>query len=142
MKKIIALILMLAMLLPIQTSFAENDSVNVIVNGTKIEFEVPPVIENGVTLVPVRELAEALNTEIRWDVPAFDAPANVKVIKKSDIGFKCIGFVIGSNIRRIRKHLPILITKSLTLILCTSYTMICITRTVVHSLYACHITAE
>lgn len=39
----------------------------VVVNGNELQFDVPPVIENGRTLVPMRAIFEALGAEIYWD---------------------------------------------------------------------------
>ncbi len=39
----------------------------VVVNGVELEFDVPPIIENGRTLVPLRAIFEALGAEIYWD---------------------------------------------------------------------------
>ncbi|MFD0958062.1 copper amine oxidase N-terminal domain-containing protein [Paenibacillus chungangensis] len=37
------------------------------VNGKQPEFDVPPIIVEGRTLVPFRAIAEALNAEVEWD---------------------------------------------------------------------------
>ncbi len=48
--------------------FAEKDvAPKVIINGTLVEFDVAPVIENGRTLIPVRAVSENLNYEVMWD---------------------------------------------------------------------------
>lgn len=44
-----------------------NASVNVQLNGQPLLFDVPPVNENGRTLVPVRAIFEALGARITWD---------------------------------------------------------------------------
>ena len=41
--------------------------VRIIVNGRDLAFDVPPVIEDGRTLVPVRVIFEALGANIEWD---------------------------------------------------------------------------
>jgi len=41
--------------------------VRIIVNGRDLAFDVPPVIEDGRTLVPVRVIFEALGAIIEWD---------------------------------------------------------------------------
>ncbi len=60
--------LMLISLLMIQSiSFAEGEkSVNVVLNGESIEFDVSPVIIEGRTLVPVRSIFEALGMHVDW----------------------------------------------------------------------------
>ncbi|MGI5920178.1 MAG: ABC transporter substrate-binding protein [Syntrophomonadaceae bacterium] len=40
---------------------------NVFLNGQKISFDVSPVIENGRTLIPMREVFEKLGADISWD---------------------------------------------------------------------------
>ncbi|MGE5379734.1 MAG: copper amine oxidase N-terminal domain-containing protein [Methylocystaceae bacterium] len=39
----------------------------VILDGRQISFDVPPVIENGRTLVPLRAIFEALGATVNWD---------------------------------------------------------------------------
>lgn len=39
----------------------------VMLNGKQLSFEVPPVIENGRTLVPVRTIFEAMGAEVGWN---------------------------------------------------------------------------
>lgn len=39
----------------------------VAVNGVELQFDVPPIIENGRTLVPMRAIFEALGAEIYWN---------------------------------------------------------------------------
>ena len=41
--------------------------VSVVVNGTKLSFDQPPVIENGRTLVPLRAIFEALGATVGWN---------------------------------------------------------------------------
>lgn len=40
--------------------------IQVFVNGLRPNFDVPPVIENGRTLVPIRRVAEALGATVDW----------------------------------------------------------------------------
>lgn len=37
------------------------------VNGSQLQFDVPPALENGRTLVPLRAIFEALGAEVTWD---------------------------------------------------------------------------
>ena len=47
---------------------AEADSgIRVLVDGEQKEFSVPPVIIEGSTFVPVRELFETLGAEVSWN---------------------------------------------------------------------------
>lgn len=46
--------------------FAE-DQIKLLVNGKNLTGEVPPQIINGVTMVPIRMISEALGAEVYWD---------------------------------------------------------------------------
>lgn len=69
MKKITALILAFIMLavLNITAVADELPDVTFIVDGKVADCDVPPVIENGRTLVPVRALFESLDSKVGWD---------------------------------------------------------------------------
>ena len=54
--------------------------ISVVVDGTPIEFDVAPFIENDRTLVPVRGVFEAMGAEVLWDA---DARA-VTILKGAD----------------------------------------------------------
>jgi hypothetical protein len=41
--------------------------ITVIVNGTSVVFDQPPVINNGRTIVPMRAIFEALGVQVNWD---------------------------------------------------------------------------
>jgi hypothetical protein len=47
-------------------AFSTSD-ITIVVNGQKIVSDVPPVIVDGRTLVPIRVVAEALDFEVSWD---------------------------------------------------------------------------
>ena len=47
-------------------AFASSD-VKVLVNGTEVSFDQPPVIEDGRTLVPARAVFEAMGASVFWD---------------------------------------------------------------------------
>ncbi|MDD3654784.1 MAG: copper amine oxidase N-terminal domain-containing protein [Desulfotomaculaceae bacterium] len=49
------------------TKTSGADNIKVEVNGHSIDFDVPPVIINGRTLVPVRKIADALGCTTNWD---------------------------------------------------------------------------
>lgn len=46
---------------------ASSAAPKVILNGKQLTFEVPPVIENGRTLVPVRTIFESMGAEVGWN---------------------------------------------------------------------------
>jgi len=49
------------------TSPSVSSSPRVILNGTQMTFEVPPIIENGRTLVPLRAIFEAMGATVSWN---------------------------------------------------------------------------
>lgn len=46
---------------------AGEEGVTAFVNGRRPEFDVPPFIQEGRTLVPLRAIGEALGAEVEWD---------------------------------------------------------------------------
>ena len=45
-----------------------DDNITVTVNGNNVSFvEITPFIENDHTLVPMREIFEALGADVQWD---------------------------------------------------------------------------
>jgi len=44
-----------------------QESIRVFIDNNQIEFDQPPVIENGRTLVPLRSVFEQLGAEVSWD---------------------------------------------------------------------------
>ncbi len=69
MRKIIAFMASAAiMLLSVLCVYGKSDCETfVYLNGKKIEFDQPPVIENGRTLVPFRAIAEAVGVSVEWN---------------------------------------------------------------------------
>ena len=70
---------------------AEPAAVRLTLDGAEIYPDVPPIIENGRTLVPVRALFEALGGEVLWDGSV--EPGTVYISK----GGITITLAIGSN---------------------------------------------
>ncbi len=69
MKKL-CLLLAVLMILPLFSAIipaSAQENVKVVFNGTPMKFDVPPVILNGRTLVPLRAIFEALGAEVTWD---------------------------------------------------------------------------
>ncbi|MBQ8540614.1 MAG: RICIN domain-containing protein [Clostridia bacterium] len=72
MKKLMAILLTLIMALSAIPVMAE-DNVTVILDGEVIDcrnaqgVEVPPILVNGTTYLPVRAIANALNLDVQWD---------------------------------------------------------------------------
>ena len=44
-----------------------HGAVRVILNGRTLQFDVPPIMENDRTLVPLRVIFEALGAGVEWD---------------------------------------------------------------------------
>lgn len=61
----IAVLLLLALCIAPPAAFAD-DAITVLVNGQPLYMDVPPVIEGGYTLVPVRVIAESLGAYVEW----------------------------------------------------------------------------
>ena len=68
MKKIIALVLALVLCTSV-VAFAANapKDVTVEIDGKVLEFDQPPIIDNGRTLVPVRKIFEELGATVDYD---------------------------------------------------------------------------
>ena len=72
MKKVMALIIAMAMIFAIVPSFAAGE-ISVVIDGTKIEpvdvngNPTDPFAIDGTTYLPVRAVAEALNFDVSWD---------------------------------------------------------------------------
>ena len=72
MKKLLAIMLVLILALAAVPAMAE-DNVTVMLDGTVIDcknaqgVEVPPILVDGTTYLPVRAIANALNLEVTWD---------------------------------------------------------------------------
>jgi len=47
-------------------NYKNTDEVTVYVNGRKVHFDQPPIIQNGRTLVPVRATCEAMDIVVDW----------------------------------------------------------------------------
>ena len=44
-----------------------DSTISVKINGKYIQFDQPPILENGRTLVPLRAIFEALGADVQWD---------------------------------------------------------------------------
>ena len=66
MKKLFALILCIAMILPSTVAFAEQP-IKIIVGGKVLKTDIEPVVESGRVLVPVRHIFEALGADVTYD---------------------------------------------------------------------------
>jgi len=65
---ITAMLMCLTILLGITTiAIAEEAPIKVLLNGTEIAFDQPPIIEEGRTLVPMRAIFEAMGATVDWN---------------------------------------------------------------------------
>ena len=93
MKKFLLGALIALFILPF-SAYAEND-IKVMVNSEYVDFDTPPVIKNGRTLLPVRAVAEKMGLKVTWD----QETSTASVIS----GDKTVKLTIGSNILKANK---------------------------------------
>ena len=69
MKRFLAAVLSLVMVLSVLTvpALADERPITVLLNGEKLEFDVPPMLINDRTMVPMRAIFEALNASVFWN---------------------------------------------------------------------------
>lgn len=69
MKRIICaiMILLFTSLAGPANAAVQSTKVSVLVDGLPVIFDVPPIIQNGRTLVPFRAVSEALNIKVNWN---------------------------------------------------------------------------
>ncbi|MBR5269135.1 MAG: copper amine oxidase N-terminal domain-containing protein [Anaerotignum sp.] len=65
-KKLLAGLMTAVMLAAMPVSASAANDITVYVDGQKVVFDQPPVVQNGRTLVPMRAIFEALGAEIEW----------------------------------------------------------------------------
>lgn len=76
MKTGIKIAIMVAFIIVLSSGFAfADESVKLRLDGTLVETDVPPIIENGRTLVPYRALLESMGAEVSWEQEAEMATA-------------------------------------------------------------------
>ncbi|MCD8181119.1 MAG: copper amine oxidase N-terminal domain-containing protein [Firmicutes bacterium] len=66
-KKILSAALMTVMIFSSLTVVHCEDEIKILLDGAQLEFDVPPQIIDGRTLVPMRAIFEALGAQITWD---------------------------------------------------------------------------
>jgi len=79
MKRILAICLATILVFSLfpAPAMADTSDIRVILDGVELEFDVPPMIINDRTMVPMRAIFETLGMEVEWDVSARNLfPAN------------------------------------------------------------------
>ena len=66
MKRITTIILTLILLITCTSVCHANDDVKVLINNYPLEFDVPPQIIDGRTMVPMRKIFEAFGAKVDW----------------------------------------------------------------------------
>ena len=90
MKKKIIAVVMAAVTVAMCASVFADDTIKVFVNGDQISFaELNPYIDNEHTLVPMREIFEALGADVEWDdetrtIISYDPVSDVSVTMQID----------------------------------------------------------
>lgn len=92
MKRIVLILLTLVMLLGcIPTTYA-NSNIKIVINNQELHTNVPPVIVDGRTLVPLRAIGEAMGCTVTWVNATQTANLmNDAVLVSMQIGSKFIG---------------------------------------------------
>ena len=67
MKKLLCLILIFTLLCPALAIHAEEKPISVVLNGKEMKFDVPPMLMNDRTMVPLRAIFEALGAKVDYD---------------------------------------------------------------------------
>lgn len=112
-RKFITVFMVLAMLLVFVPTASAAPAV--ILDGHTLSFDVPPTIENGRTLVPLRAIFEALGTQIYWDAPT------QTVMARKESANTVISLTIGNKYAYVNNNLvqldvPAKIIKSRTMV--------------------------
>lgn len=67
MKKILTLLIIAVLSVGFACGVSAADGISVVVDGAPLEFDVPPVIVNDRTMVPMRAIFESLGATVAWD---------------------------------------------------------------------------
>ncbi len=67
MKKFLTAFALVTSLVFSSTTVMAKSEITVYVNGSKVIYDVQPIIQNGSTLVPLRQTFEALGSDVAWD---------------------------------------------------------------------------
>ena len=114
MKKISWVILItVIMLLMFQVAAFADDGIAVLIDGKSVEFDVPPQLINGRTMVPMRKIFEEMGASVEWDGDTKTVMAtkgDITVIMQID------NLEIAVNDKKIVLDVPPLLVDSRTLV--------------------------
>ncbi len=68
-KYLLAVTMIISILLPSSPVFA-NEAISVFMDGSEIFYDTQPIIENGTTMVPLKQTFEALHANVVWEPKA------------------------------------------------------------------------
>lgn len=79
MKKKLAVLLCLALIMTMfaVSAMAANPAPSVVIDNQTVTFDVPPMIDNGRTMVPLRAIFEQMGAKVNWD----DATKTASAVK-------------------------------------------------------------
>lgn len=113
MKKIVCLLLSVMLILGVCTSVCAESEIKVVLDGTAIEFDQPPVIISDRTMVPMRAIYEALGAEVSWDADARTASGTKCGIT---VSFTIDEAIVDINYNKIEIDAPATIVNDRTLV--------------------------
>ncbi len=96
----------------LDTKYASND-ITVMVDGDFVEFDVPPTIIDGRTLVPLRGIFEALGATVEWDQNSKTACSK---LGKDEVSVQLNSDVMLKNGEEIKLDVPAIIIDGRTLV--------------------------
>ncbi len=67
MKKIVSLLVAAIMIISLVPTVMAYETAKVTFDGAELDFDVPPMIINGRTMVPVRKIVEAMGADVAYD---------------------------------------------------------------------------
>ena len=90
-----------------------DDTIKVTVDGVMVDFDQPPIIENGRTLVPLRAIFEAMGATVEWDE---DSQTVTSVLGDITISLQIGSDILYRNGEAITLDVPALIVGGRTLV--------------------------
>ncbi len=112
-RTIVVIVCVIFTLLSTFTVIADEKAMTVTLDGKKIEFDQPPIVEDGRTLVPMRAIFEAMGATVEWEA-TFQTVTGTKgdIVVKMQIGNN----VITKNGQQITLDVPPQIVNGRTLV--------------------------